>query len=543
MDSMEQQKPQQTQRLQIYPNSNNGVTPFWRGTLSYNALACKLSAQKSFFLGILFIGFYFAKKYEREAKRYWDVFYKCHKDKGDYFSGEGKKVILEVGCGAENTIFPVIASYPDAFVYACDFSPRAIELVKTHEDFKESCVRAFVSDLTVDDLCKEILPSSVDIVTMIFMLSAVSPEKMPLVLQNVRKIIKPNGYVLFRDYATEDLAQERFSGKDQKFSDNFYVRGDGTRAYYFSNEFLTNLFRENGFVFSLSGQSCNVTLVLRWVQAVFRFTEDLNSSSSNEAEGNRSGSSEAKQNSSNGSLNDSAIDLSEGVAFDMLLLKDIIEIKLRGWNFKIRVLLKQYQHTCKSTGLMLWESARLMASLGSGCGGICSMIAAKHADLVAATDGNALALDLLAKNVSSNLEPPLLTKLITKKLEWGNNDHIEAIKEGNKIGFDVIIGTDVTYIPEAILPLFASARELITSGASNKHGNVLALILCHIFRRVDEPSLLSAASQFGFRLVDKWSAGVPNKSSQGIISKWFSDNSLMNDLPSTALNILLFRLE
>ncbi|XLR03543.1 hypothetical protein HN51_058372 [Arachis hypogaea] len=171
------------------------------------------------------------------------------------------------------------------------------------------------------------------------------------------------------------------------------------------------------------------------------------------------------------------------------------------------------------------------------------MIAAKHADLVAATDGNALALDLLAKNVSSNLEPPLLTKLITKKLEWGNNDHIEAIKEGNKIGFDVIIGTDVTYIPEAILPLFASARELITSGASNKHGNVLALILCHIFRRVDEPSLLSAASQFGFRLVDKWSAGVPNKSSQGIISKWFSDNSLMNDLPSTALNILLFRLE
>jgi len=36
----------------------------------------------------------------------------------------------QVGCGAGNTIFPVIASYPDAFVYACDFSARAIELVK-----------------------------------------------------------------------------------------------------------------------------------------------------------------------------------------------------------------------------------------------------------------------------------------------------------------------------------------------------------------------------------------------------------------------------
>ncbi|KAL2574588.1 hypothetical protein AAZV13_17G195550 [Glycine max] len=179
MASGEQKAPPQTQRLQIYPNTNSGVSPFWR------------------------------EKYEREAKRYWDVFYKLHKDRffkdrhyldkewGEYFSGGGRKVFLEVGCGAGNTIFPVIASNPDAFVYACDFSPRAIELVKSHEDFKESHVSAFVSDLTADDLCNEILPSSVDIVTMIFMLSTVSPEKMPLVLQNIRKVIKPNGYVLF----------------------------------------------------------------------------------------------------------------------------------------------------------------------------------------------------------------------------------------------------------------------------------------------------------------------------------------------------------
>lgn len=148
MASGDSKLPLQTQRLQIYPKPNSGVSPFWR------------------------------EKYEKEAKRNWDVFYKRHRDKffkdrhyldkewGDYFSGGGKKVILEVGCGAGNTIFPVIASYPDAFVYACDFSPRAVELVKAHEDFKESQVHAFVSDLTADDLCKEISPSSVDIVTM-----------------------------------------------------------------------------------------------------------------------------------------------------------------------------------------------------------------------------------------------------------------------------------------------------------------------------------------------------------------------------------------
>ncbi|KAI5393532.1 uncharacterized protein LOC127092732 [Lathyrus oleraceus] len=556
MASGDSKLPLQTQRLQIYPKPNSGVSPFWR------------------------------EKYEKEAKRNWDVFYKRHRDKffkdrhyldkewGDYFSGGGKKVILEVGCGAGNTIFPVIASYPDAFVYACDFSPRAVELVKAHEDFKESQVHAFVSDLTADDLCKEISPSSVDIVTMIFMLSAVSPEKMPLVLQNIRKIIKPSGYVLLRDYATGDLAQERFSGKDQKISDNFYVRGDGTRAYYFSNEFLTNLFEENGFDVhkldvcckEVENRSRELIMKRRWIQGVFRVSDGSVSSSGKEVEANHLDSDSnigtvINQNDY-GSLTDSVIDMSEGVAADMfgVLPSDeyeVIEIKLRGWNFKINLLSKEYQHTCKSTGLMLWESARLMASilaenpnivagkrvleLGCGSGGICSMIASRHADQVVATDGDDFALDLLSKNVASNIESPLLTKLTTKKLEWGNKDHIESIKKLSNGGFNVIIGTDVTYVHEAILPLFATAKELIACSESNKDDNVSALILCHIFRRVDEPTLLSAAAQFGFRLVDRWpTTGNSTETSRSVIGNWFVDNDLKDDLPSAALNILLF---
>ncbi|MBA0810533.1 hypothetical protein Gohar_002519, partial [Gossypium harknessii] len=133
-----------------------------------------------------------------------------------------------VGCGAGNAVFPLIATYPDVFVYACDFSQRAVNLVKAHKEFNETRVSAFVCDLTSDDLGKHISPASVDVVTMIFVLSAVSPEKMPLVLQNIKKVLKPNGYVLFRDYAVGDLAQERFSTKDQQISENFYVRGDGT---------------------------------------------------------------------------------------------------------------------------------------------------------------------------------------------------------------------------------------------------------------------------------------------------------------------------
>jgi len=59
-------------------------------------------------------------------------------------------------------------------------------------------------------------------------LSAVAPDKMPLVLQNVRSVLKHGGRVLFRDYAFGDLAQERLMSKGQQISGNFYVRGDGT---------------------------------------------------------------------------------------------------------------------------------------------------------------------------------------------------------------------------------------------------------------------------------------------------------------------------
>jgi methyltransferase-like protein 6 len=134
----------------------------------------------------------------------------------------------QVGCGVGNTIFPLLAEFPQIFLHACDFSPRAVNLVKAHQEYSEQRVNAFVCDVTAEDLSAFIAPSSVDVVTLVFMLSAVSPAKMAEVIINLKQVLKPGGHVLVRDYAMGDLAQERLTRKDQKISENFFARGDGT---------------------------------------------------------------------------------------------------------------------------------------------------------------------------------------------------------------------------------------------------------------------------------------------------------------------------
>lgn len=44
----------------------------------------------------------------------------------------GPKKIVEIGCGAGNTVFPLLAvnENPDLVVHACDYSARAVEVVK-----------------------------------------------------------------------------------------------------------------------------------------------------------------------------------------------------------------------------------------------------------------------------------------------------------------------------------------------------------------------------------------------------------------------------
>ncbi|KAJ2962128.1 hypothetical protein NQZ79_g2698 [Umbelopsis isabellina] len=168
---------------------------------------------------------FWISKYKKEASRNWDIFYKRNttkffKDrywldrefeelahKGD--ESKEKKICLEVGCGVGNFVFPTLAKNPNLFIYACDFSSRAVGMVQVsellafqclywgskhsspyqaNEQYNESRCKAFVADLTVDDLCATVPAESVDLVSAIFVLSAIPPEKMSVAIQNIYKV-------------------------------------------------------------------------------------------------------------------------------------------------------------------------------------------------------------------------------------------------------------------------------------------------------------------------------------------------------------------
>ncbi|XP_021956311.1 tRNA N(3)-methylcytidine methyltransferase METTL2 isoform X2 [Folsomia candida] len=171
------------------------------------------------------------------------------KRKSESYPGENSGFkVLEIGCGVGNTVFPFLAAnnHPETYVYCCDFSSTAVDIIKGHEKFQPTRCTPFVLDITSENPITPFPKGSLDVITAIFVISAISPDKYNQVIRNLLEFLKPGGIILFRDYGRYDMAQLRF--KDGRcISENFYMRGDGTRVYFFLEDEVEKLFLKQGF--------------------------------------------------------------------------------------------------------------------------------------------------------------------------------------------------------------------------------------------------------------------------------------------------------
>ncbi|WVF69618.1 hypothetical protein IAT40_004396 [Kwoniella sp. CBS 6097] len=262
--------------------------------------------------------------YNAKPAHYWNKFYSAHQD--GFFKDRGwlrlefpelvacseadagPKVVLEVGCGAGNTVFPLLMrnENPDLVIHATDYSKTAVDVVKANKmypraehgkgilqasvwditSFPSSSSSATsasagdvsngVSSLSLDQsqpesqtentttasatataaapgsesesevtytLPEGIKPGTVDVISVIFVLSALHPREWKQAIHNLYTALKPGGLLMIRDYGRHDLAQLRI--KKNRLLDpetpNLYIRGDGTRVYFFEKEELEGM--------------------------------------------------------------------------------------------------------------------------------------------------------------------------------------------------------------------------------------------------------------------------------------------------------------
>jgi len=122
-----------------------------------------------------------------------------------------------------------------------------------------------IENVVTNNYCNEISPG----------------EKMIQAAKNVASTLQPGvGMLLLRDYGRYDEAQLKLgTSRGKRLGDNFYVKHDGTRCYYFTLEDLETLFVQhaqlelvqcNYITRTYTNRSSQGTRNRVWVQARFR---------------------------------------------------------------------------------------------------------------------------------------------------------------------------------------------------------------------------------------------------------------------------------
>ena len=492
----------------------------------------------------------------------WDAFYSLHADRffkdrhwlvREFPELEDAFVLAEVGCGVGNAALPLARSGPPGrVVFASDCAATAIDVLLTrrHPEVEDGRLLPYVADASVPGSLVgrgRAPPGRVDGATLIFALSAMAPAQQAVAVANVAELLKPSGFVAFRDYAVGDEAGTRLAARAMPraldggdaaaavtdaatVTPQFLARGDGTRAYFFRVEDVTRLFENAGFT---TDRAHTVTLTKTnrktgevmprvWVQAVFRWpgaAADAGTppatAPATPARGPRPYVAEWERDTAPASSDDEEecvpVPTSLFDAPQPSLEAATLDLPPPLGRVALRCAPGELRSTLAHTGLLTWPAAPLFAStlcssagerlladadvleVGAGASPAVALAATAHgARRVVATDGSPVAAAALSGNVALNAHAVVVERLRVRLLEWGDGDAARVLvgdhtRAGR--GFSVILGADVLYSAAACPLLFATLEVALAPGGM--------AILCHQTRRVSDGEAVAAAEAVG----------------------------------------------
>lgn len=107
---------------------------------------------------------------------------------------------LDLGCGNGKTVSTLLDNSLD--VTGIDFSSKAVESCRSIFGDKAEFVESDVSNIPFDD-------SSFDYVTAVHILEHIDDDAMRQVSDEIRRILRPGGYLFIRSFAPGDLRESK----------------------------------------------------------------------------------------------------------------------------------------------------------------------------------------------------------------------------------------------------------------------------------------------------------------------------------------------
>ncbi|GJD08832.1 Methyltransferase-like protein 6 [Galdieria sulphuraria] len=187
---------------------------------------------------------FWKEKYVVESKKNWDLFYKRN---GVRFFRDRYWTLNET---SEDGFYDLLKSW----THLAESEGRALYMLEKPFDcykldnpaFDCKRIHCFVSDVSKEPLKNHVpLEAQLDVAILFFSLSAMTPTQHKIVIENICSVLRPGGWILFRDFCKGDLAEKRFS-KENQLEDQWFVRQDGTFSYFFRIDQVQELFESQG---------------------------------------------------------------------------------------------------------------------------------------------------------------------------------------------------------------------------------------------------------------------------------------------------------